>query len=159
MKDIQIVKRVSQGERPPRLNKPPLSDEAWKLIHRCWVKEVSKRPMMKDIANRMRAWRSTTDAHNSASQALQSPWSRFDQFGTIAKHPINEISFNGASSLGGSNSFLTTKLLVGFNPTNVSTTPQLPTHSRTPTVSRTPSSTKNEGKVTIAIDFGERRLD
>ena len=155
------MKRVSKGERPPRLNKPPLSDEAWKLIHRCWVKEISKRPTMKDIGNRMRAWRSITpDTQNSASQALQSPsghsaWSRFDQFGTITKHPINEISFNGASLLDGSSSFLTTKVLVGFNPSNVSITPSLPTRARTSPVPRTPSGTQNEGKITIAIDFCE----
>ena len=156
------MKRVSQGERPPRLDKPPLSDEAWKLIHRCWKKESSKRPMMKDIANRMRTWISiTSNTQNLESRTVQSPlghspWPRFDQFGTISKHPINEISFNGASLLDGSSSFLTTKLLVGFNRGNVSsTTPPLSTRTRTPPVPRTPSRAEDEGKITIAIDFGE----
>ncbi|KAF8332898.1 hypothetical protein F5887DRAFT_1162311 [Amanita rubescens] len=38
--EIQIVKLVSRGKRLPRLEKPPLSDEEWKLIKRCWVKEA-----------------------------------------------------------------------------------------------------------------------
>ncbi|KAF8351860.1 kinase-like domain-containing protein [Amanita rubescens] len=55
---IQIVKLVSRGKRPPRLDKPPLSDRAWKLIKRCWVKEAVRRPAMEDIVEKIMAWRS-----------------------------------------------------------------------------------------------------
>ncbi|KAF8335275.1 kinase-like domain-containing protein [Amanita rubescens] len=57
-KEIQIVRLVSRGKRPPRLDKPPLSDRAWKLIKRCWVKEAVRRPAMEDIVEKIMAWRS-----------------------------------------------------------------------------------------------------
>ncbi|KAF8335270.1 kinase-like domain-containing protein [Amanita rubescens] len=56
MNEIQIVKHVSRGKRPPRLDKPPLSDRAWKLIKRCWMKEVARRPAMEDIMEKMMTW-------------------------------------------------------------------------------------------------------
>ena len=52
------MKLVSRGKRPPRLDKPPLSDKAWKLIKRCWVKEAMRRPAMEDVVEKMMAWRS-----------------------------------------------------------------------------------------------------
>jgi hypothetical protein len=58
MNEIQIVKLVSRGKRPPRIDKPPLSDKAWKLIKRCWAKEAARRPAMEDIMERMMTWRS-----------------------------------------------------------------------------------------------------
>ncbi|KAF8324830.1 kinase-like domain-containing protein, partial [Amanita rubescens] len=56
--EIQIVRLVSRGKRPPRLDKPPLSDKTWKLIKRCWVKEAVRRPAMEDVVEKMMAWRS-----------------------------------------------------------------------------------------------------
>ena len=56
--EIQIVRLVSRGKRPPRLDEPPLGDKAWKLIKRCWVKEAVKRPAMEDVVEKMMAWRS-----------------------------------------------------------------------------------------------------
>lgn len=158
------MKRVSRGERPPQLNQPPLNNEAWKLIHRCWVKEILKRPAMKDIVKRMRAWMAmtptSTDPQNLASESKGSlshrRRSRRNHFGTIAKHPTNEILFNGTSSLDGSNSMLTTKLLVGFNSGNASSNPPSPTPIRPSPVPRISSSANNETKMTIAIDFGKR---
>ena len=47
------MRLVSRGELPPRLNEPPLSNEAWNLIQRCWTREASKRPTMKRIAEKM----------------------------------------------------------------------------------------------------------
>ena len=49
------MKLVSRGKRPPRLDKPPLSDKAWKLIKRCWVKEAVRRPAMEDVVEKMMA--------------------------------------------------------------------------------------------------------
>jgi hypothetical protein len=52
------VKLVSRGKRPPRLENLPLSDRAaWKLIKRCWVKEVVRRSAMEDVAEKMMAWK------------------------------------------------------------------------------------------------------
>jgi serine/threonine protein kinase len=58
MNEIQIVRLISRGKRPPRLDKPPLSDKAWKLIKRCWAKEAARRPPMEDIMEKMMTWRS-----------------------------------------------------------------------------------------------------
>ncbi len=44
---------IIQDNRPPRLDLPPLDDELWRLIQQCWMKEPSKRPIMKDITERM----------------------------------------------------------------------------------------------------------
>jgi hypothetical protein len=52
---LQIVQLVVQGERSPRLDEPPLSDYAWKLIQSCWDHEASERPAMKDVVDRMMA--------------------------------------------------------------------------------------------------------
>jgi hypothetical protein len=143
-----------------------LSDEAWKLINRCWVKEILERPVMKDIVKRMRAWKAMTptptDPQILATKTMKGSlgrtrrrWTRSNQFGPITKHPVNEISFNGTSSVDGSNSMLTTKLLVGFNPSNVSSSPSLPIPTRPPPVPHILSSAKNETKISIAIDFGK----
>lgn len=56
--EIQIMKNVSKGKRPPRMDKPPLSDKAWNLIKRCWAKEAVRRPAMEDVVEKMMAWRS-----------------------------------------------------------------------------------------------------
>ena len=55
MDPVQIMWLVSRGKRPPRLDEPPLSDWAWKLIESCWVNETWSRPAMKDIVERMMA--------------------------------------------------------------------------------------------------------
>ncbi|KAF8734663.1 hypothetical protein AX14_003174 [Amanita brunnescens Koide BX004] len=56
--EFQIMRLISRGKRPPRLEKPPLSDRAWKLIKRCWAKEAVRRPAMEDIVEKIMAWRS-----------------------------------------------------------------------------------------------------
>lgn len=62
---IQIAKLVSRGKRPPRLDKPPLSDEAWELIKRCWVKEAERRSAMEDITGKMVTWRAVVDHYGN----------------------------------------------------------------------------------------------
>ena len=51
--DIQIMKLHSRGVHPPRLDFPPLSDEAWELIRSCWVREAPKRPRIEVITEKM----------------------------------------------------------------------------------------------------------
>lgn len=46
---MQILTLVSRGVLPIRLPEQPLSDEAWDLIQRCWVREPSSRPTMKEV--------------------------------------------------------------------------------------------------------------
>ena len=52
---LQIIQRVVQGERSPRLDMPPLSNCSWNLIQSCWDHEASERPAMKDVVERMMA--------------------------------------------------------------------------------------------------------
>jgi hypothetical protein len=46
-----------KGSRAPRLEVPPLSDEAWELIEHCWQEDKMKRPPIKDVVEKMMAWR------------------------------------------------------------------------------------------------------
>jgi len=50
---MQILTLVSRGVLPPRLPEQTLSDEAWDLIQRCWVREPLKRPTMKEVTASM----------------------------------------------------------------------------------------------------------
>ena len=47
------MRLVSRGERPPRLDKPRLSDWAWELIQSCWAQDALKRPAMKNVVESM----------------------------------------------------------------------------------------------------------
>ena len=40
---------VIQGNRPSRLDDPPLSDGAWEVIQKCWDREPRKRQGMKNV--------------------------------------------------------------------------------------------------------------
>jgi len=60
-KAIQIIKSVSRGQRPPRLQVPYLSDEAWKLMQDCWSKEKSTRPAIEDVMERVQMSRALRD--------------------------------------------------------------------------------------------------
>ncbi|KAF8338652.1 kinase-like domain-containing protein [Amanita rubescens] len=46
---LQIMRILTRGILPPRLDEPPLSDGAWDMIQRCWTRKPSKRPRMKDV--------------------------------------------------------------------------------------------------------------
>ncbi|KAF8314396.1 kinase-like domain-containing protein [Amanita rubescens] len=48
---VQIWKLVTRCVLPPRLDEPPLSDGVWDIIQRCWTRETSKRPKMRDVMN------------------------------------------------------------------------------------------------------------
>ena len=43
----------SRKAQPPRLDSPPLSDEAWQLIRSCWAREASERPGIADVTRQM----------------------------------------------------------------------------------------------------------
>ncbi|KAF8344367.1 hypothetical protein F5887DRAFT_918167 [Amanita rubescens] len=53
--DLQILSLVFRGVRPPRLADQPLSDGAWDVIQRCWVREPLKRPSMNNVVQSMMA--------------------------------------------------------------------------------------------------------
>ncbi|KAF8324230.1 hypothetical protein F5887DRAFT_1290533 [Amanita rubescens] len=47
--DLQILSLVFRGVRPPRLAEHPLSNGAWDVTQRCWVREPLKRPSMNNV--------------------------------------------------------------------------------------------------------------
>ncbi|KAF8351893.1 kinase-like domain-containing protein, partial [Amanita rubescens] len=53
--EAQIIRSVTTGKRPPRLQAPRLTDAAWNLIQRCWAMEASNRPTMTDIVSAINA--------------------------------------------------------------------------------------------------------
>ncbi|KAF8339481.1 kinase-like domain-containing protein, partial [Amanita rubescens] len=53
LKEVQIMRLISHGDRPSRREEPPLSDAAWELIQSCWVANAAKRPTIEDIAEKM----------------------------------------------------------------------------------------------------------
>ncbi|KAF8348429.1 kinase-like domain-containing protein [Amanita rubescens] len=51
------VQQVKEGKHPPRKPNPPLEDEAWNLIERCWDQNPIKRPSIDDVVDIMISWR------------------------------------------------------------------------------------------------------
>jgi len=54
---LRVVDWVRDGKRPPRKSHPPLGDEAWNLIERCWGQDPIKRPSTDDVVDIMISWR------------------------------------------------------------------------------------------------------
>ena len=51
-----VMNQVMRGRRPRRQADPPLREEAWKLIERCWDQDPGIRPSMDDVADTMISW-------------------------------------------------------------------------------------------------------
>jgi hypothetical protein len=51
--EYQIIKRVTDGERPWRLETPEMGDITWDLIQNCWAPNPSARPNMEDAVEKM----------------------------------------------------------------------------------------------------------
>jgi len=49
MNHYQIMRSVTSGVRPDRLENPNLEDEAWNLIQSCWKPQPSERSTMEQI--------------------------------------------------------------------------------------------------------------
>ncbi len=65
---------VFRDKRPPRLDEPSFSDEAWSVIQRCWVRDPSKRPSMKDVVESISQYASQTNVRNHEMlQKVSSP--------------------------------------------------------------------------------------
>ena len=57
---------VLQDKRPRRPDEPPLSDGAWQVIQRCWVREPWERPRMKDVIESLNAISSSMSLSTNA---------------------------------------------------------------------------------------------
>ena len=55
--DAAIIRRVTNGERPDRLD--PCHPVAWGIITRCWVQEAEHRPSTRDVLKSMRHFTSS----------------------------------------------------------------------------------------------------
>ncbi len=51
--EYQIIKRVTDGERPERLERPRMADITWDLVQHCWTPNPSARPNMEDVVEQM----------------------------------------------------------------------------------------------------------
>ena len=47
--DLQIMRLVTNGGRPDRLQSPQMENETWDLIQSCWNAKPSERPTMRQI--------------------------------------------------------------------------------------------------------------
>lgn len=57
MGEAQIIRSVTSGKHPPRLQEPRLGDVAWDLIECCWAMDPRNRVTMADVLNIMDAIR------------------------------------------------------------------------------------------------------
>ncbi len=53
LSEYQIIKRITDGERPGRLETPRTGDITWDLIQHCWAPNPSARPNMEDVVELM----------------------------------------------------------------------------------------------------------
>jgi len=52
--EYQIIRSVTKGTRPERLNSPAIDNGVWELIQLCWSHNASERPTMQKIIESMR---------------------------------------------------------------------------------------------------------
>ena len=50
---FQIMRLVTTGARPDRLQIPSMDDDTWNLIEDCWKTRPSERPTMEQIVTRL----------------------------------------------------------------------------------------------------------
>ncbi len=89
---MQIIALVARGTRPPRLEEPFLSDAAWEVIQRCWVREPSQRPRMKDVTESM------MDMSESASSSPLNYGMRREVSPTLSYTTMVRISSSGRTN-------------------------------------------------------------
>ena len=51
--EYQIIRLVTKGIRPERLNSPAIDNGVWELIQLCWSYSASERPTMQKIIESM----------------------------------------------------------------------------------------------------------
>ena len=48
-RDFQIIRLLTKGARPERLDSPVMEEHIWNVIQRCWKSIPSERPTMEEI--------------------------------------------------------------------------------------------------------------
>ena len=169
---MPIIRAVSRGERPPRLDSPPISDDAWKLMHQCWAPDKRYRPGIRDVVKIMKSWKRPPSL-TSTPTFPQSPSSagstsalnhkvsgRSNRSDSSGKQSNGGAPLNGASSAKRSASAQARKRSSGLSYMSAEsipeTPPPLPFH--VPPVMPKSSRAEDEGKISIAIDFGKSQF-
>lgn len=95
MKDLQVIRLVLEGKRPPRPSDEQssargLNDKIWHLIENCWAQNHSERPTAENILERLRV------LPNRPSDLR--PTDRFNFpsafWGNQAKHPFSVLAYS-----------------------------------------------------------------
>ena len=169
---LPIIKAVTRNERPLRLDNPPLHDGAWDLMHQCWAHDRQLRPGIRDVVKIMKSWKKPPALTTPTSTFSQSPASaasgsalghkvsvRSNKSDSSGKQSTSGASFGGASSAKRSTSAQTQKRLSGFSRHSsdiIPETPPLPIRVLPPRPKS--SRAEEEGKMSIAIDFGKSQF-
>ena len=51
--DYQIMRLLTSGGRPVRLENPRMDDDSWEIIQKCWKAKPSERPAMEQLVKTM----------------------------------------------------------------------------------------------------------
>ena len=100
---------VIQDKRPSRLDDPPLSDEAWEVIQRCWEREPWKRQGMKDVIESLIA----------VSQSI-SPTANARNYEMLMKESLPAPPLTFSNTVRRANSSIGNALLMFESPTQIS---------------------------------------
>ncbi|KAF8339486.1 hypothetical protein F5887DRAFT_980246 [Amanita rubescens] len=166
---MHIVRAVSKNERPPRLDDPPLSDDAWRLIHQCWAHEKWKRPGIRDVVKIMKSWRipqgmsptatfpqSPGSATSGSSHLGHKLSGRSHKSDSTNRHSNSGGSSSGASPGPGqqqrSASVNTRQSRASGSNYHNGNTADIP--ETFPLPFRLAPARPNEGKMSVSIDFG-----
>ena len=172
---LPIIKAITRGERPPQLDNPPLNDGAWDLMHRCWAHDKRLRPGIRDVVKIMKSWKRPSALSTSTSTFSQSPAStgpgsalghkvseRSSKSNSSGKQSNGGASFGGASSAKRSTSAQAQKRSSALSHHSqhsgdvIPQTPPVPIRVLPPRPKS--SRAEDEGKMSIAIDFGKSQF-
>ena len=156
---MHIVLAICQRERPPRLDDPPLSDDAWRLIHQCWAHEKWKRPGIRDVVKIMKSWRFPPEMTPTAillQSAGSTPATSLRSSGSAStnRHSISGGSSGQSASVNPRQSRVSGSNYHNGNVANISENiPPVPLPFRL--APARPKSSRARDEMSIAIDFGK----
>ena len=96
------MRTVTRGERPPRLNNPPLSDDAWKLMYQCWAHDKRLRPGITEVVETIESWKRPPVHSLSLPSISQSPDS-VPRGSALGHEVVAPLSISDSTSGGFSN--------------------------------------------------------
>jgi hypothetical protein len=97
---LPIIEAVTRGERPPRLDNPPLSDDAWNLVNQCWAQNKRLRPGIRDVVKIMKSWKKPS-VLSSPSISRSSDRSDSISRGRALGHVVAPSTISDSTGAGG----------------------------------------------------------